>query len=974
MTIQRNYLKNGYSIFILVISIFLSPLTFHRIDCLRAQSLDGSEDNVRISFEDKLAFYLDQKSKKFLFDMANKEKMLLQMVRNISKEVKVRGNRIVLENEIGYEDIFGEADKLISEYSEELDNIIQILDEIKLLEKVVEQTSDLNSWEKLSDLRYQLVSMLESRELFKKGIHTQDLVSDMFKDYYGEIDSVVSMYKRLNILERQAKARGDLRMLKEIDLQKNQISLLLGQLKSSLSDTLANQYIAEVIRIIDIARELDNLETKAIYSNSEYSFEIEEVRRSILQNVDSRLLKLLGYDAYFTPEGPTVSEIFKEWKVSQIANFNVRFTQYKIMKKRLLESASIEERTRMLEWDLKDAFSNYIDENFELAELQFNTILEDYGDYFNTLESVLFYRAESYYGRGLYEEAAEEYEKILDQFPDSPYFGDSLARLLLINERLNNKTNFYKYFNIVNANGKNLDNSHYDQCNYLAGYVYFKDSRFDLARSTLASVSKDSKFYLKARYLLGIVYSNLKEYDGAIEIFKDLASLENYPWTDPQTTFVRNNALLKLGYLYYERGEYEEALGYFNSVSPGFNQYDKSLLGAAWTNLKVGNYTQTVEKVDLLFQDYLASDYTYEALVLSAHCKRLLNQKESALRDLRYVANARSVLELSNQYNAERKLILEQLDEIDQLEREVLERRDKALYRVTSQIRDHIQNMLLQFRHRGETGSLVLEELQDERKAIFKQIEKLDEAIVQAYEQGEKDIVNDAYFQRERLIKALDTYQADRSIRNINYFLDYPLATKEGSINYRKTILSKLAQEIENERKKIQVNLAEAKKLQKKQNGSKSDLGAKLDLEVLEQDLKNLKKRIGQFRSWLANNEISEINTDFDQWADFSGFGMSDIAFKSIEDRDKRIAELAFNVNSINNILQNRRKTLEDKLNEFDEEVKKIEEELKQEQLQIEKKEKEKYFREFYFDESEREEENEREERSDKPTETSRLK
>lgn len=969
MLIQKNYSKNNYIKSILIVWIFLSALILHSITCLNAQSSDISENKIQINFEDKLALHVDQISKNFLSDMANKEKVLLQMIQSISIETKKRGKRIVLNNEDGYEEIFGESDKLIAEYSRELENIIQIIGEIKQLEKVVEQTSDLNSWETLSTLKYQMIGLLENRELYKRGIHTQSRVSDMFKDYYGEIDSVVSMYKRLTKLERQVKARGDLKMLEEIESQKEKIRFLLGQIQSPISDSLVNQYIEEVTKVINVLEEIDDLEVKAISENSEYSLEIEAVRRSILQQVDKQLLKLFGYDSYLAKEGPTVSEIFKEWKANQIAIFNVRFSQYKIMKKSLLESGDTEARARMLERDLKDAFSDYVDENYDLAELQFNIILEDYGDYYETLELVLFYCAESYYARGLYGDAVDYYEKLLNQYSNSSYFGDSLARLLLIHKKLDNRKEFYKYFEIVKSSANNLDGSCYNRCNLLAGYVYFKDSNFDLAQEALSNVSKDSKFFLRARYLLGIVYANLNNYNDAIEIFEDLASLENYLWTEPQATFIRNYSLLKLGYVHYELGEYEEALNYFNSVSPGFSEYDKSLLGAAWTNFKKGNYEQTVEKVNLLFKDYFASSSTYEALVLSAHCKRILNQRDSALRDLRYVANARSVLELTNQHNVERKFILAQLEEIDRIEEEALERRDKVLYKVTSQIRDRIYNMLTQFQHRSTTGSLILENFQDERKAIFKQIEELDEIIALADAEGEKDIVNDAYYQRERLVKTLDTYQADQNIHNIRYFLVYPLAAKEGVLNYRKSILSDLSREIDNERESIQQNLANVKALHGINDLSGYNLDARLDLELLEEDLSNLNNRTSRFRVWLANNEIQEINTGFDRWADFSGFGMSNITFQSLEDRDKRISELAFNINSINTLFRERKKALEEKVAKFDEEVKRMEEELMKEQMEIEKLEKDKYFKELYFDKSELETEGQG--RSDKQSEES---
>ncbi|MFQ5708327.1 MAG: tetratricopeptide repeat protein [bacterium] len=913
--------------------------------------MQKSGAQTQISFEDKLGFYLNQKSKNFLVEMTNNEKLLLQQINNITREIKARGKRAFLKDEIGYTKIFGKSEKLVAEYSRELKKVLQLYDEIQQLEKVVVQVNDLDSWDKLADLRYQLMGVLENREIFKKGTHSQAVVSQMFKDYFKEIDSVLLLNKRLDRLERYAKEQGDEHLLQEVQMQRNQISYLLSENQITASeDTLTDQYITENKLVVNVLKQLDALQAQALNDNSEVSLEIEKLKRSLLSQLDDRVLALLGYDSNVAPDRSTVTEIFDTWKAGQIADYKVRFTQYEIMKANLLNHSSNAERARMLERDLKDAFSSYIDANYSLAEMQFNEILKDYRDYFANMESVLFYRGETYFARQLYEKALTDYDQIVTEYPNSPYLSDALARLLLINEEMGNTTDFYRYFAMVQANSANITQTCSDQCNYLAGYVYFKNANFESSKLSLSHVSRDSKLYLMAQYLLGIVYANENNYTEAKRIFEALTNLDNYPWTDAQTTFVRNNALLKLGYLSYEQGEYEKARNYFGSVSPGFSHYDKSLLGAAWTNLKEGRYGDTVQDVNKLFHNYLASNSTYEALVLSAHCKRLLKENDAALKNLRYVANARSVFELSKQYNDERKKILDQLAKIDQIEDKVLDRRDESLYSVTSKIREQIQKMLLQFRYRGGTGSLMLEDLRDERKVIFKQIDELNKIIAQAEANGNSKVANDANYQRERLIKTLDTYQSDLSIRNINYFLDYPLATKESMTNYRKDILSEMMPELEKERQRITSTLAQIQNLRKNKRLTQHNLDAKLDLEILEKDLSDLRNHSSQFRAWLLANKVEDVNTKFDQWADFSGFGMSDITFQSIEERDKEISAMAQNIESVNQLLQHRKEALARKLSDFDAEVEKIEKELKKEQIEIEKREREKYFKDLYFD------------------------
>lgn len=949
------YVREYFKFHFALVAAFAFPSFFPASGLYAQEELPPKDPQVKITFEDRLTFYLDQKSKTFLSDLAVKEKLLLQMIQNITEELRKRGRSSVLDDEIGYQQLYGEADKLIEEYGEELNLLVGVLREIAHLEKVVDQSGDLYSWDRLANLRGRVLTILENRDLYKKGKYTEARVKGLFHEYHSEVDSVLSLYKRLVKLERKAEERGDWQIQQAIAAQLDSINIVLGNFNASETDTLSEYYLDEVELLVAVLDELKDLQKRAIHLDTELSIEIEELRRSILQNLDAQLLSLMGYHSTLPDDGPTVSEFFKEWKAKQYADHKIHFTQYQIMKRSLLESSTPEERSRMLEKDLLRAFLNYVEKNYELAEKQFDLILADYGQYFESLESVLFYRAESFFVRDLYDQAANNYERIVAEFPDSEYLGDSLFRLMLIHEKFGNRAEFYKYFGLLKSLTHNLDRSYYDKCNYLAGHVYFKDSKFSDAQEVLSNVSKGSKYYLMARYLLGLVFVNQENYASAAEILQDLASRENYPWTDPRTTFIRNKALLKLGFLNYELRKYEKASKYFGLVSPGFEEYDKALLGSAWTNLKLGKYEQTIENVNRFFKDYLASNYTYEALVLSAHSKKLLKRDDSALQDLRYVANARRVLELSDKYNAERKELLDQLATLDKLEEEILERRDEHLYTITSQIRDHLQNMLVQFKSRGSTGVVVLEKYEDERRSIIDQIDELDHLISQAFSKGNKDLVNNANRQRMRLLRALEVYQADKAVRNVHYFMDYPLATKEGSLKYRKGILSDLFKDAQLESQNIQNKLQEIQFLKSKLEDDTTDLSAKMDLQILEDELERLQNQSTQFHSWLAENQIEELNTDFDQWADFSGFGMSDITFSGMIEREETVLELAQNRDAITRILQERKSTLEKKLSDFEKEVERIEEELRQEQIELEKESKEEYFKELYFDTNERE-------------------
>jgi hypothetical protein len=339
--------------------------------------------------------------------------------------------------------------------------------------------------------------------------------------------------------------------------------------------------------------------------------------------------------------------------------------------------------------------------------------------------------------------------------------------------------------------------------------------------------------------------------------------------------------------------------------------------------------------------------------VLTAHCRRLLDQPQAALKDLRYVANAHGMLELSQEYDEERQQILAQLGELKRMEKTALDNRDKQLYDLISAAQQSLVGMMFSFGYRSNTGALLVEEFSDERQEIYRQIQRLDRLAAEANTMGLLDVARNAIEQRNRLVRVLETYQADRSIQNVNYFVDYPLITKETQSAYRRQIVLNLFQDMETEQARLRQNLATAQKLISETNVPSAKLA--LDLKTVQEDFKNLKYRMDRFQTWLSSYRVDEIETDLDQWADLAGFGMSDIAFQELNKREQKIDLYSQNIASIDQLLHHRKSALEQMLKSFEKEMRKIEESLINEQVRLDKLEHETYFQHSYFDTSDSE-------------------
>ncbi len=933
-------------LFVLILLVFLAGSA----SPVLAQNPRENEEAVKVDFEERLRFYLDEQSKDFLQEMVVKERMLLQLIQNISAEIKSRGAKTILEDQPGFGRLYGAIEGMVKAYNEEIERIKTLIAEITELEDLMVREQRYGMADLFAALKDSLEAVIDNRDLYKKLPATYGYVSSLLKEYDFELDYFKQFYNRLTQMEKAARRLNDYDLLDRIDRQKRRILEIIALGDSTQSDSLkqklADEYFSEVQKTIRVLKELESIQKKASQSDPETFTEVEILRRELLSKMDRRLLKMFGYDDYLPLQGPTVSQMFDEWRKARLSQWEAKFAEYKVMKVFLIKNGDSRERSRMLERDLNDALLNYADGQFRLAELQFAQIIEDYRRYFPKMEAVYFYRAEAQYAQLFYEQAYDGYKKLLADYPDTRFRDEVYLRMLTIAQTLKRKDDFYQLFEKFKTFADQVHPKLRNRIYYLAGYYFLQNRDTRSAEEALTKIEKGSKYYFPGLYLTGLALANRGAYEGATRIFTLLVDSDLLPWSDPLLAELKNNALLKLGYIYYDRGEYEKALEYLNRISRGVEGRDKVLVGLAWAHMKNGEYEEAIRVVNELFGNYLGSNYTYEALVLAAHCKRLLNQPDDALKDLRYVANARGVLDIANRYNEERRRLLDQLDELAEMEKKVLDRQDRQLYEVISQIKFELQKQILNLGYEGGIGSTLIQEFDSERQAMYRQIQELEQIIAEARKAGRDDVVKTAMAQRQRLIKALMTYQADRQIEHVNYFIDYPLATRESSSKYRKRVLQEMLRDMELEKARIQKALQKARELVKKH----PEQATRIDLVALQEDLEHLQDRMDRFQTWLSEHDVEEISTDFDHWADFSGFGLSDITMQEIQKRDEKILQYTQNVMFIEELMRRRRKALEERLARFDAEMEKIRQELEAEQLRLRKLEHEKIFEKLYFD------------------------
>ncbi|NOZ60479.1 MAG: tetratricopeptide repeat protein [Calditrichaeota bacterium] len=945
---KRSAARKAFFIFFL----FSLLLAFDPISLGAKSETKNNEDQLSVDFETRLRFYLDLKTRRFLERMSLKEQMLTQMIRSVAHEIQSRGSGQLTEQLLGMDKIHEKEDKLVAAYRNEISLMEKIIIQVDSLSQVVQRKDDWKLLREVEQIKDQLSDALDKSKL-QSGVVSGADMSLMIHEYSGEINRLLRLFEQIEAFQKRAAARGDENLVQELDRQKARILQIVekSRIANTEPDQIVEEYIKESTDIVGILRELDQLQAGAAPDSAAEST-IDQTRGRIMSSIDGRILALFDYAQAMPSKKLTVSERFMQWKAARVAQFQVNFTRYKILHTKLIRLATPQQRDRMLESEISDALLTYADGKYELAAMIFDRILTDYQEYYPNLDGVIFYRSEANFANNYYDEAQKGYLDIVKNYPHSKFLGQCYLRLLAINYTYQLDDEFFKYYAKL-ENFNNLDPEDVNKAHYLAADIYIRRQQYDKARIALAKISKGSRYYLVAQYLQGTVFANLNEYKQAKKTFENVVHQKIFPWTDLNNAIIRNEALLKLGYLHFQLGEYDAALANFSQISAGYDEYDKSLIGQAWANLKKGKYNTVINKVDAIFSNYLMTNYIYEAKVLAAHCKRAQNKTQEALSDLRYVANARRVLNRVEEYNKERSKLLKQLDQVDALEEKILDHQNRTLYPKLVRARNLINEALSSFRYRTATSSLAVEEYSNERKILVKQIAEFDRIIDYARQEQNKKMLANAVKQRNRLVSVLQRYQFSRPTTPVSYFLDYPMATKEAGVVYRRGIFNKLVGNMAEEKQQLGKDLQAISELSLRMSGE--DIDVAVDLEVLQDDLVDLNKQLNRFEIWLRNHRVEEVETQTIQWANFSGFGISDINFSLFREKNQQIMALSRNLTKIETILQEKKDKLEQRITRFDTEMRKIQKEMEAEKIRLEKLEKEKYFQELYFDTKTRE-------------------
>ncbi len=241
-----------------------------------------------------------------------------------------------------------------------------------------------------------------------------------------------------------------------------------------------------------------------------------------------------------------------------------------------------------------------------------------------------FELAQSLLELGLHLSAYTFLESIADAGEAHPHYGASLPRLLEVQRKV--PGDFRPLEKLALYPPDSFPDELADELRFLVGQYHYTEGNLDQSLEILEQVRRANEhFYLRARYLIGVVHVRRNAAQPAVEAFRDLLRYKRESGSSSEV--VREfgeRGLLGLARIFYSiagrfvqepdrrRELFESAVRHYDEMARFSQFWLDALFEVSWAHYQLGNYGRALGNLHSLASPYFEEHYYPEAMVLQA--------------------------------------------------------------------------------------------------------------------------------------------------------------------------------------------------------------------------------------------------------------------------------------------------------------------------------------------------------------------
>jgi tetratricopeptide (TPR) repeat protein len=152
------------------------------------------------------------------------------------------------------------------------------------------------------------------------------------------------------------------------------------------------------------------------------------------------------------------------------------------------------------------------------------------------------------------------------------------------------------------------------QVNYIVGELLFRQGKDKQAQTYLEYVGRQTAYYTKALYLLGLIDTRLGEHEQALHRYKTIVNLLSSPTEDQKE--IRALAQLAAARVAYGLGKYSDASKYFAAVPRQSGSWFDAMYENAWARFRNEEYGKSLGELQSVTSPYFSKRHIPEAYVI----------------------------------------------------------------------------------------------------------------------------------------------------------------------------------------------------------------------------------------------------------------------------------------------------------------------------------------------------------------------
>lgn len=775
------------------------------------------------------------------------------------------------------------------------------------------------------------------------------LTNEEMRSRIGDVKRVREAYfmelnkdlDQLNQLETRLNSQG----IRDFDGYIQQLRTKIKNLMNSGSiDYRRKRILEDALQLLVIAEEMTRM--SGVSGTGPASRKQYEMTRQKLEET----LGNGGSEGGEPGKVPTLYDLYLEWLRLNLTEFQAKILKVKLYRDKLLTISNRQQQENMLRNQLELAFVAFNNQDYELAALLMEDLIVTYEPLGFDLSDVYYYAGESYIGSERYPEAMAWFQQCHSKFPGTEYDVLSLVRLLQIAFVMENDDLQEKYFEEYLSVAP-LSDPYREELILSMAVSRFNRNQFQRAIALLQEVGVKSENYFMAQYVIAKSYAAAGNYEEAKNILKRLAGSKNI---DPQLFY---RIVLKYAMILYEEGDFQRAITLLQRIGEEFEQFDLVLDVLAWAEfqyqqslpIQEQNYKNVLDYIDLALDKYYGTQYELELKALRAYILEITNHPVEAVDQYEEVYLSKRYKELNDHYLMERDSLRQLLLQTQDLKFKAINRSDKEsfgrLARIEGTLGSELDAMnLIEMSAEGER-------LYSELSKILRQLKEIERLKALAQEKKDEVLVK----RLEDLEVRLNAVIASSSVsekslnRPYNYFEMVPSSKWVSEITLRN---EKILQTRKNLHRELESLQAEEQMLDREMERARLMQDDKKYAALSRQKmlLDELKGKYQRLLSLAYSMEILPIGVELNKWADLGGFGVINVNFSQRKKAEEAITYNAGLIQQIEEEFRLKKNQIEEKIKLIEAQIKIMTMRAREEERKRVRAERERSFREGYFD------------------------